>query len=370
MAFEQSGLSALRPEEVADHNLPTAIRGYDKNRVDRHLARVADAYALTVQRCIAQRNRLQLLEAELDAAEGEARASARSVAELMRGSPTPQAKPPQTQGTRDDLEARLERSERGREQALADLREESDRASALGERLKALEAAERTRPQTQIEAPQPAVPDEEAARLLVAATRDAEIVRTAARARALRTLMKARERAALVRAQTESERAALAELEEHRGRLEREAGEILAQARSAAERGADEILVQARAEAGEILAQARSEAGREADEIIGRRPAPRRDEIMAQARSEAGREADEIRAQARSAADLEANDILAHARSEADRVLGAIEAQRERTRELLKDALASLSLESAPPSEGLMADLEHRLHETTEPAAT
>jgi F0F1-type ATP synthase membrane subunit b/b' len=65
----------------------------------------------------------------------------------------------------------------------------------------------------------------------------------------------------------------------------------------------------------------------------------------------------------------EADEILIRARAEADRVVAAIEDERNRVRELLTGALASLDGERAASSEGLIADLEFRLHETTEPTA-
>jgi DivIVA domain-containing protein len=276
----------MRPEDVTNHDLPLAMRGYDRERVDRLLARVAEAYTLTWRQSEALRERLRSLEAELAAAEGEARASAKSVAELMQRSPAAKDQPPQTREARDVLEVRLERSERAREQALADLRQMSEQASALGQRVEVLED-ELTRPQPPAEVAQPAVADGEAARLLVAATRAAEDVRDAARERALRTLTKARELSTLVQAQTERENLALAETQERREQVQREADEI-----------------------------------------------------------------------------------LARARAEADRVVVAIVEERHRVRELLAGALASLDAEGAASSEGLIADLEVRLHETTEPTVS
>jgi DivIVA domain-containing protein len=280
------GMSTMRPEDVTNHDLPIAMRGYDRERVDRLLARLAEAYRLTWKQSEALRERLRSLETELAAAEADARASAKSVAELMQRSPAAKDQPPQTREARDVLEVRLERSERAREQAVADLRQMSERASALGQRVEVLED-EFTRPQPPSEVAQPAVTDAEAARLLVAATRAAEDVRDAARARALRTLTKARELSALVHAQTERENVALAEILERREQVQREADEI-----------------------------------------------------------------------------------LAAARAEADRLVAAIGEERHRVRDLLAGALASLDAEGAASSEGLIADLEFRLHGTTEPTAT
>ncbi len=107
-------------------------------------------------------------------------------------------------------------------------------------------------------------------------------MRAAARARALRTLIKAREFSAHVHAKAERENAALAEVEQRRDEIEREAEEILAMASA-----------------------------------------------------------------------------------EADRASAAIEEERSRVRGLLAGALESLDAEA--PADGLMADLESRLHETTEP---
>ena len=62
--------------------------------------------------------------------------------------------------------------------------------------------------------------------------------------------------------------------------------------------------------------------------------------------------------------------ILVGVHAEADRIVAATEAQRDRGRELLTGALASLDVEHAAPPQGLVADLESRLHETAEPSAT
>src|SRR5215210_3913650 len=96
MASEQSaaarpfevGVSMLRPEEVTSDGLPVALRGYDRGYVDRLLQRAAQAYGLTLTKNQSQRERLLALEADLAAAEGEAAASARAVAELMQKTPT------------------------------------------------------------------------------------------------------------------------------------------------------------------------------------------------------------------------------------------------------------------------------------------
>jgi DivIVA domain-containing protein len=306
-------MSTLRPEDITSHDLPLAMRGYDKERVDRLLARIAEAYTVTWQQSQVLRERLRSLEAELAAAEGEARASAKSVAELMQRSPAAKNQPPQSREARDVLEVRLERSEREREQALADLRQVSERASALDKRLEELEGEQRKRTQPVAEAVQPAVADGEAAKLLVAATRAAEDVRDASRQRALHTLTRARDLSALVQAQTERERAALAEIQQRRNEIQREV---------------DEILAGVRAEADREVAQRRSEIQGEADEI------------------------------------------LAGARAEADHTVAAIEAERLRMRDVLTGVLTSLDAEAVSPPDGIMADLESRLHETAEPTVT
>ena len=83
--------------------------------------------------------------------------------------------------------------------------------------------------------------DADAGQLLIAATRAAEDVRLAARARALQTLLKARELGALVHADVERERAELTEIEQRRHEIEREAEEILARAHVEAKRVAAEL---------------------------------------------------------------------------------------------------------------------------------
>ena len=77
MALEQFGMSALRPDDVTSRGLPVVMRGYDREGVDRLLARVAEAYALTLRQSLSQRERLRSLEADLAAAEGEAAATRR-----------------------------------------------------------------------------------------------------------------------------------------------------------------------------------------------------------------------------------------------------------------------------------------------------
>jgi DivIVA domain-containing protein len=347
VAYEQSRLNTLDPAEVTNHGLPVAMRGYDKDRVDRHLARVADAYVLVLRRYTAQQDRLRSLEDELDAAVGEARASAKSVAELMQRSPTTKGQPAQTREPPDELEARLERSETGREQALADLREASERASDLGRRLEAFEDEQRQREQAVAEVAQPAVADGEAATLLVVAARAAEDVRNASRERALRTLTKARERAMQFQVEADRERAALVEMQDRRTQLEREANEILAQARDGMERERaalaemEERREQLEREAHETLAQARADADRERAALAE----------MEERREQLGHEADEI---------------LAQARADADRVVAAIEEERQRVRELLTGALTSLDVEAKAHPEGLVGDLSSRLQESTE----
>ncbi|MFN0128480.1 MAG: hypothetical protein ACKV19_17535 [Verrucomicrobiales bacterium] len=211
-----------------------------------------------------------------------------------------------TAAERDDLQALLAIAESERETAHAELRAQSDRAADLDRQLQELQAKEPSSESS---------PDEDAAaHLLIAATRAAEDVRDASRARALRTLIRARELAARVHTETEREREAL----------------ILAQTRRA----------EVEAETQEILTRATAAADARAAEIVAER---------------------------RAVADSEAAEIVAKARVEADSLVSLIEGQRHRVRELLAGTLASLDVEDGEPQENLMADLESRLHETTEP---
>lgn len=356
MASEQSatarpfelGMSMLRPDDVTSEGLPITRRGYDRAYVDRLLQRTAEAYALTLKKNQSQREQLHALEADLAAAEGEAAASARSVAELMQKS---SAGHDQSEKLRE-LEVRLSRSERARETALTELREASERASDLAGQMEALEQELRelrdlrAQPAPAEPAARPVVVDTplgaegEAAGLLLAAARAAEDIRVASRARALHTLKKARELAALVDAQAERERTALTESLERRAQAMREADEILAEAH--------------RVDA-EISAR-RAQIDREVEEAL------------AEARR-IDAEAQERRAQA----DHEAEEALAQARAEADRLVSGSEAARDRMRDLLSDALALLETEAAPESdplqESLVDDLSSRLHETSEPTS-
>ena len=133
----------------------------------------------------------------------------------------------------------LEISESERKQALGDLEQMSERAAELGRRLEAAENERATLLQQHVERGSPPVADGEAVDLLVAAVRAAEDVRVASRARALRTLQRARELSNRVHAETERESAALAELRALREQIEREATEMIAAARAEADRSAE-----------------------------------------------------------------------------------------------------------------------------------
>ena len=211
-----------------------------------------------------------------------------------------------TSAKRDELQMLLALAESEREAALVELRAQSDRAADLDRQLQELRAQEPSSESS---------PDEDAAaHLLVAAARAADDVRDASRARALRTLVKARDLAALVHTETERERDALAEAQQRRAEVENETQEILTRAKDAADSLAAGIMAERRAEA-----------------------------------------------------ESEAAEIVAKARAEADSLVSLIEGQRHRVRELLAGTLASLDVEDGEPRENLMADLESRLHETTEP---
>ena len=232
------GMSTLSPENVTSHELPVALRGYDREHVDRLLARIADAYALTWRQSQSLRERLRTLEAVLAAVEGEAAVSAKTIAELMRRPATAEQQLARVREAHDELEALLEISESERKQVLTDLKQMSERASELGRRLEAAENERSTLLQQRVERESLRGADGEAVELLVAAARAAEDVRTASRARALRTLTRARELSTRVHAETERESAALAELRAHRDQIEREAEEIIAAARAEADRSA------------------------------------------------------------------------------------------------------------------------------------
>ena len=264
-----------------------------------------------------------------------------------------------------------------------------------------------------------AAPDEEATRVLLAAARAAADVRVASRARALRTLTKARERARQVDLQTEQVAARLAELEERRAHLEREREQILETPRAEADRimaaaaatearaaeteqEANEILAKATAEADRLMAITdagrREQVEREANEILAKATAESDRLLVAAAVAEdrgakIEREANALLAEARAEAaaleqerreqvEREAQEILARAHAEADRALSAANAERSQVRDLLTGALSSLdtsaSLDTAGPtgtavassSTDLVGDLSSRLQETvTDPTA-
>jgi DivIVA domain-containing protein len=232
----EPGMNVLRPEDITSSDLPVVLRGYDKQYVDRFLQQVSEAYERTCRELTAHRERLRSLEEELAAAEGDVRSSAKSVADAIQRCATAEDQLAQTLASHEELSAALNLSERERKQAIASLREVSERASDLEKKLKALEAAHRARREAAADVAQPPTVPGEAAELLVAAARAAEDVRNASRRRALITLTRARERAMQLHAEAERERAGIAELRERREREEREADEIIARARAEADR--------------------------------------------------------------------------------------------------------------------------------------
>lgn len=246
-----SGVDQLQPESVTSEGLPVAMRGYDRERVDRLLSRVSEAYLQLWRQRDALRERLATLESDVEAAEGEARVSAKSVAELVQRVSTAENELAETRAARDELTERLQRAEAERRQAVGELRGTAERAAQLEKRVQAFEEALRSRPQIVTDrsgAPLPspgsavalasssAASETEAARLLIAAARASDQLREAAREQARDAMKKVRQRAAAVSAETERERIVLVEAQERRRRAEREAEELLARARAEAER--------------------------------------------------------------------------------------------------------------------------------------
>lgn len=214
----------LRLEDVTAEDLPVNVRGFDRHAVERRLARVADSYSLLLRQRDELRERLELAEAQVAAAEGEARVSAREVAALTHRS-----------AAADDAVTAARRRVGELERALAEAR----RLPPEG------------RPQQQT------MPEATAAELLLAARRAAEQVRASARQDARVALHKARARAeaisreadlqrrsleqatarvAALAAQAERERQAAEEARARREEAEREAGHVLERARTEAER--------------------------------------------------------------------------------------------------------------------------------------
>ena len=258
------------------------MRGYDKEQVDGFLHRVSEAYLLTWRQALALRERVNTLEEELFAArfeaQGEAEASSKSVAELIQRCSTAEDQLTktrdqltETRNVRIELSSKVDLVERERKQALAELREVTERASDLEKQLQDYRDGQ-GRQDAEAEVAQPALADEEAAALLVAAVRAAEDVREASRGRAAQTLTRARERATQLHDETERERVALGEVRERREQVEREANEIsagLEERREQAEREANEILLSARAEADRVAASAEDERDRVRDLLAG-----------------------------------------------------------------------------------------------------
>ncbi len=268
-------LGTLRPEDFAADGLPVAMRGYDRRRVEWLLLRASEGYAHVLRQRDALRERTRSLEAEVAAAESEARVSAASVAELVQRASAAETEAARLREGRlevEELEERLLRVEREREQAVSDLRESAARVAELDARVQAFEeAGERAGAGDEEAAPSEALPassragsDDEAGRLLLAAVRAADELRESSRARALGTLQRARERAASVDATVERERTAVAEMEERRREAERIANEMLAQARAEAERVAAE-----RREAERLAAEISDERSRVRQFLVG-----------------------------------------------------------------------------------------------------
>jgi DivIVA domain-containing protein len=222
----------FRPDDVTSHDLSVVLRGYDRDQVDGFLQRLSEAYLLTWRQGAALRERLRLVEEELEAAQGEGQASAKAVAELIQRCTTAEDQLAQARVVSAEVSGKLDVAVRERAQALADLRQVTERSSDLEKRLEELGKA----PRLPESGEQLAVAEGEAAAVLVAAARAAEDVRQASRERALRTLSKARERAHRLEAEAERERVVLVEMQERRERAEQEANEILARAGAEADR--------------------------------------------------------------------------------------------------------------------------------------
>jgi hypothetical protein len=263
------------------------------------------------------------------------------------------------------------------------------------ERTEALEALEHERRMHAEQAPLPSMVvrdpvdgEGEAAELLIAATRAAEDVRLGSRARALRTLTKARELAALVRAEADREREALADSRERRAQVESMAEEMLAEATRvdgeiANRRRQIDLEVEERLAAVsqiEVEAQERrawadreveerlSEARRVDAEVVERLERANRD---AEERLAEARRADAEAQERRASVEREAEETLARARAEANRLVAGVEEERNRMRDLLSGALAMLDTETAldedAAPESLIDDLSSRVHESQDP---
>jgi chromosome segregation ATPase len=236
----------ISPGAVTSEGLPIVLRGYERERVDRLLSRVSEAYLHVWRQRDAMRERLASLESDLEAAEGEAKVSARSVADLVQRVSTAEHALAESQTARDDLAKELQRVEAERKHAVAELRSTAERAADLGARAEALEEALRKRPQgaeMQVAPAAPAVAaaapvgsEADAAHLLLVAARASDELRASAREQARKAMRKVRARAAVVSAETEREEAVLARLQERRSELEHQAEEVLAQAHAEAER--------------------------------------------------------------------------------------------------------------------------------------
>jgi len=278
----KDGVAPMTVDDARDPFLPQALRGYDKHEVDRYIARVAEAYKVTLEKNRRLRDQVRTLQADLQAANLDAQASAKAVRELMDQTPAENAAAKQKLA---DLEQRYQEADRDRQRALGEVRELSEKLSAaegraqsalnrvfendstkqkiaelssryqqadrdrrlareqlreMSEKLAAAEAralSAANRVSGSYVESDPASRDK-AAQVLIAATVAAADIRDASRSRALRTLTKARALSVRLRAQIEQEQADLRDAEQRRLEVERDVERMIISARAEANRTA------------------------------------------------------------------------------------------------------------------------------------
>ena len=368
------GLDVLRPDDVTSDGLPIAMRGYDRNRVDRLLTRVSQDYLHVWLQRDTLRERVRSLEAEVQAAEGEARASATSVAELVQRVAALEKQLAQARAAREELEAQLARSEGEREEAVRRGEAGDGSSPAVAELMQRVATLER----------------ELAGARVAKAELEAQLARTEGeREEALRrgetverpgpAVAELAQRVATLEGELAQARAARVELEAQLARSEGEREEAVYREGPGERPGPPEPAASATSvapqapgdgEAARLLLSA-ARASAELRELARERAqstlkAARERAVSIAAETKRERNALDEMQQRRREVERVADELLARARAEAEHVAAAIGQERDRVRGLLSGALASLDAGVEASSANLLADLSARLRETGE----
>ncbi len=410
----------LRPEDVAAHEFPVAMRGYDKDVVRRRLRRVSESYAAVLRQRDQARATADEAVERAAAVEGEVQTSARQLAQIAKRCAQLETDLDQARARVTELESLSDDQGSFRPASVVEPdRADLDRALERVAELEADLAQTRQAHLDDAHRETAAPPHADAGELVVAALRVADGLRAAAREEARLALKKARERSAEIardaeaqarraaEAAAEAERlqaaaaAATAELE--RARAAQAAVEQEAAAQRTSLRAEIEQLRAAAATATQELehahtahaaAEQETEAFRaivqvEMDELrtaaaaaSGELERARAAQLEAEqetatVRADVQAEMDELRAAAAAATDeldraraaqaeaeRETEELRSMAREEVEHTVASLEAQRERVQAVLgnalEDALAALRSGDGGPR-SILEDLESRL---------